>query len=60
LNATGWKDKQTGIQGIIEWIRGNTELATQNSEAIARHIKYKVKDWKENNFNVIKSAFEAF
>ena len=59
LGATAWKEKQEALQNIGEWIKQNNETASEKSEAIIRHIASKLKDWKENNMNVIKSAFEV-
>ena len=60
LNQTAWKEKQSALQELTAWISSNIDRATEQSEALARHIRVKCKDWKENNFNVVKAAFEAF
>lgn len=60
LNQAGWKDKQAALQELNAWIVENVDRATEQSEALARHVRVKCKDWKENNFNVVKAAFETF
>ena len=60
LSQAGWKDKQAALQELNAWIGENVDRATEQNEALARHVRVKCKDWKENNFNVVKAAFETF
>ncbi|CAG9332562.1 unnamed protein product [Blepharisma stoltei] len=58
LKDSAWKEKQSGLQLLQEWASTNIPVASENNEALSRFIKSTVKDWKENNFNVNKAAFE--
>lgn len=60
LKESAWKEKQAGLQLLLEWVTANQSVASENNEAIMRFVKSTVKDWKENNVNVNKSAFDLF
>jgi cytoskeleton-associated protein 5 len=59
LSQAGWKDKSQALGELLEWIRSSPEAAANYSEAIVRVVKYKLKEWKENNFTVNKAALEC-
>lgn len=60
LKDNAWKEKQTGLLSLQEWIQNNTLTLQNHNEAILRFVRTTVKEWKENNFNVVKAAFEIF
>lgn len=60
LKNNAWKEKQTGLQQLSEWISANQDTVISQNEAILRFVRSTVKDWKENNFNVVKAAIEIF
>ena len=60
LKDNAWKEKQAGLLQLSEWISGNQETVISQNEPILRFVRSTVKDWKENNFNVVKAAIEIF
>lgn len=60
LKNNAWKEKQAGLQALSEWISANQETVIAQNEPILRFVRITVKDWKENNFNVVKAAIEIF
>ena len=60
MKDNAWKEKQTGLLLLQEWIGENSEIVNAQNEAILRFVRSTVKDWKENNFNVVKAAIEIF
>lgn len=60
LKDNAWKEKQSGLSGLYKWSQENFDLVSKHNEAILRFVKLTVKDWKENNFNVVKAAFELY
>ena len=60
LKDNAWKEKQAGLLQLSEWISGNQETVIAQNEPILRFVRSTVKDWKENNFNVVKAAIEIF
>lgn len=59
LKLAGWKDKSQALTDLLEWIKSNTEQTSRFNEAVVRLIKFKLKEWKENNCIVNKSALEC-
>jgi cytoskeleton-associated protein 5 len=60
LKDSSWKEKQSGLQKLSDWLSINKETVIIQNEAILRFVRSTVKDWKENNFNVVKAAIEIF
>jgi cytoskeleton-associated protein 5 len=60
LKETTWKEKQSGLQSLQQWARLNVNKLPGSSESLLKFIRMTVKDWKENNFNVVKAAIESF
>lgn len=58
LKETSWKDKQEGLTDLSNWVDANEDRVPEIIEPLFVVIKSTVKDWKENNVNVIKSALE--
>lgn len=54
MNATAWKEKNTAIEAIAEWIPEDLEKATFNAETIVVLLKAKLKDFKESNLVLVK------
>jgi hypothetical protein len=59
VSATAWKEKQEAIKELKTWIEENPEQINAITEPIIRVLKHRMKDWKENNFNVIRESFEV-
>lgn len=59
LKGATWKEKQSGLLELAEWVPANVPSVAENSDAFVRFIRSLTKDWKENNVNVNKAAFEA-
>ena len=59
LGQTAWKAKQEALQQLKTWIEENPTALSSINEGIIRTLKSRMKDWKENNFNVIKETFEV-
>lgn len=60
LKGNAWKEKQTGLLALQEWAESNILILNRHNEAILRFVRTTVKEWKENNFNVVKAAFELY
>ena len=58
LKESSWKDKLEGLQEVMKWVNSYEGKICDVSEALFIFIKLTVKDWKENNVNVSKMAFE--
>lgn len=58
LKETSWKDKLEGLQEVMKWVSENEGKVAEITDALFIFIKLSVKDWKENNVNVIRAAFE--
>jgi hypothetical protein len=58
LSATAWKAKVEACKELKTWLEENPDEHNTVNEPIVRVLKHKMKDWKENNFNVIKECFE--
>jgi cytoskeleton-associated protein 5 len=59
LKESAWKEKLTGLQNLLQWMQENDSLIGDKTEVLIRFVKYVCKEWKENNFNLIKQAFEV-
>ena len=58
LKESSWKDKLEGLQEVMQWVNASEGKISDISEALFMFIKLTVKDWKENNVNLTKMAFE--
>ena len=59
LNSTKWEEKKNGFELINKFIE-NTDPSNYNINDLIQYIKFKLKDFKETNFNIIREAFNIF
>jgi cytoskeleton-associated protein 5 len=58
LKETSWKDKQDGLQRLFDWVKSSKNLLPDMHENVFRLVKTCLKDFKENNMAVNKSALD--
>jgi hypothetical protein len=59
LNDPKWEVKKQGFTAINEFILTQTPLMYNPSDLFS-YIRYKLKDFKETNFNIVKEALLIF
>ena len=60
INDTKWDNRKNAFIEIGNWVRNNSDVANKCIDLTLRFIKLKLKDYKENNFNIIKEAINVF
>lgn len=59
LDDTKWENKKAGFEGINTFVQ-NTPSSSYKVEDLIIYLKFKLKDFKETNFNLIKEAINIF
>lgn len=56
FNDSKWDNRKQAFTNLAEYIQNNVDDANRSVENIHKFVKIKLKDYKENNFNIIKEA----
>ena len=59
MNSTKWEEKKKGFELMNEFINKNSNNKAITSEFLM-YLKFKLKDWKETNFNLVKEAMNIY
>ena len=59
MNNTKWDVRRDAFIELSKWILDNVNEAKTNLDIILKYQKIKLKDYKENNFNIIKEALNV-
>jgi hypothetical protein len=56
MNNSKWDVRRDAFIELNKWILSNVDEARANIDIILKYQKLKLKDYKENNFNILKEA----
>lgn len=59
FSSSKWEDRKKAFSDMNEFIKENPDKVKDMSEHLILYIKYKLKDWKEGNFNINKEAIQT-
>ena len=59
LNSTKWEEKKKGFELMNDFINNNSNNKSISTEFLM-YLKFKLKDWKETNFNLVKEAMNIY
>ena len=58
LNSNKWEEKKNGFELINQFIENNSNKFNVND--LIQYIKFKLKDFKETNFNIVREVINVF
>lgn len=56
FNDSKWENRKTAFTNLASYILDNVEECNRSVDILLRFIRIKLKDYKENNFNIVKEA----
>ena len=59
LESKKWEDKKLGLIKLNEFIERSSDII-KNFDIFINYIKYKLNDFKETNFNIVKEGMKCF
>ena len=59
-NSNKWDERKQSFTLISTFISENPDEATKINETIVKFIRIKLKDFKENNFNILREAIDIY
>ena len=59
LESKKWEDKKTGLTKLNEFIEKSSNIS-ENLDTFVIYIKFKLNNFKETNFNIIKEGMRCF
>ena len=60
FNDPKWESRKNSFVELANYVKTNSDDCNKHIDIILRFIKLKLKDYKENNFNIIKEAINVF
>jgi len=59
FNESKWESRKNAFVSLANYVSNNPEEANRLIDILLRFIKIKLKDYKENNFNILKEAINV-